>query len=185
MSDFAFSLTQEEKDYLKELVVQSVAFGLNPSDGPFGPPEPPTEKLREQLGAFVTLKMGGNLRGCIGNVQGSGELFRTVWDMAQQAAFHDPRFPAVNEHDVDVLEYEISILSPIDVCPDPEKVEIGRHGLIMSRDGRSGLLLPQVPVEWGWDRETFLSQTCLKAGLDRDAWKEPGTTILWFEAVVF
>ena len=86
---------------------------------------------------------------------------------------------------MDALEYEISILSPIDVCPDPEKVEVGRHGLIMSRDGRSGLLLPQVPVEWGWDRETFLSQTCLKAGLDPDAWKEPGTTILWFEAVVF
>lgn len=185
MSDFRFELTDEEMDYLRELVVQSVSFGLNPSDGPFGPPEPPTDKLREQLGAFVTLKMGGHLRGCIGNVQGTGELFRTVWDMAQSAAFNDPRFPPVNENDFEAIDYEISILSPLDVCPDPAKVEVGRHGLIMSRDGHSGLLLPQVPVEWKWDRETFLAQTCKKAGLPADAWKDPATTILWFEAVVF
>lgn len=171
--------------YLKELVVQSISFGLKISDAPSGPPEPPTDKLREELGAFVTLKLGGHLRGCIGNVQGSGELFRTVWNMAQNAAFQDPRFPALNENEFDAIDYEISILSPIDVCPDPELIEIGRHGLIMSRDGRSGLLLPQVPVEWKWDRETFLAQTCTKAGLDRNAWKEPETTILWFEAVVF
>ncbi|MGL1863067.1 MAG: AmmeMemoRadiSam system protein A [Pseudodesulfovibrio sp.] len=185
MSDFRFELTDEEKAYLKKLVVQSISGGLNPSDGPSEPPAPPTDKLKENFGAFVTLKLGGNLRGCIGNVQGEGELFSTVWDMAQSAAFEDPRFPSLTEGEFDVIDYEISILSPIDVCPDPEKVEIGRHGLIMSRDGRSGLLLPQVPVEWKWDRETFLAQTCVKAGLPRDAWKEPGTTILWFEAVVF
>lgn len=185
MSDFHFELTDEEKHYLKDLVVQSISFGLNPSGGPYGPPAPPTDKLKEALGAFVTLKLGGHLRGCIGNVQGSGELFRTVWDMAQNAAFKDPRFPPVNENDFEALEYEISILSPLAPCPDPEKVEIGRHGLIMSRDGRSGLLLPQVPVEWDWDRETFLAQTCNKAGLPRDAWKDPATTILWFEAEVF
>lgn len=185
MSDFHFALTKEEKSYLKELVVQSIAFGLDTSATPSAPPEPPTEKLREELGAFVTLKLGGNLRGCIGNVQGSGELFHTVWNMAQSAAFEDPRFPPVTEHDLDALDYEISILSPIDVCPDPELVEVGRHGLIMSKGGRSGLLLPQVPVEWRWDRETFLAQTCIKAGLERNAWKEQDTTILWFEAVVF
>lgn len=185
MEEFRFELTDEEKKYLKELVVQSISFGLNPSDGPFGPPEPPTDKLRQVLGAFVTLKLGGRLRGCIGNIQGSGELFRTVWDMAQSAAFKDPRFSPLTEDEFQKIEYEISILSPIDTCPDPERVEIGRHGLIMSRDGRSGLLLPQVPVEWQWDRETFLAQTCVKAGLPRDAWRDPATTILWFEAVVF
>lgn len=185
MSDFRFELTDEEKSYLKDLVIKSISFGFNPSDGPFGPPEPPTAKLKEQLGAFVTLKLGGNLRGCIGTVQGGGELFRTVWDRAQSAAFDDPRFPALTEGEFEAIDYEISILSPIEPCPDPEKVEIGRHGLIMMRDGQSGLLLPQVPVEWKWDRETFLSQTCVKAGLPRDAWKEPETTILWFEAVVF
>lgn len=185
MSDFRFELTDEEKQYLKELVVQSITYGLNPSGGPFGPPEPPTDKLKEHLGAFVTLKIRGRLRGCIGNVQGSGELFRTVWNMAQSAAFQDPRFPPLSEEEFAQVEYEISILSPIEVCPDPEKVEVGRHGLIMSRGGRSGLLLPQVPVEWNWDRETFLAQTCTKAGLPRTAWKEPDTTIFWFEAVVF
>ena len=185
MSDFRFELTDEEKNYLKELVVQSISISLNPSDTPSGPPQPPTDKLRQELGAFVTLKLGGHLRGCIGNVQGAGELFQTVWDMAQHAAFEDPRFPPLHENEFDAIDYEISILSPIDVCPDPGLVEIGRHGLIMSREGRTGLLLPQVPVEWKWDRETFLAQTCVKAGLPRDAWKEPETTILWFEAVVF
>jgi len=185
VSDFKFELTDEEKSYLKELVVQSIKSGFDPSDGPSEPPAPPTEKLKEHLGAFVTLKLGGHLRGCIGNVQGTGELFRTVWEMAQSAAFKDPRFPPLNEGEFDAIDLEISILSPLDVCPDPEKVEIGRHGLIMSQGGRSGLLLPQVPVEWKWDRETFLAQTCVKAGLPRDAWKESDTTILWFEAVVF
>jgi len=108
-----------------------------------------------------------------------------VWDMARSAAFEDPRFPPLTRGEFQAVEYEISILSPLAPCPDPERVEVGRHGLIMSRDGRSGLLLPQVPVEWGWNRETFLAQTCVKAGLPKDAWKEPGTTILWFEAVVF
>lgn len=185
MAEFRFELTEEEMTYLKELVIQSISFGLNPSDDLSGPPAPPTEKLREELGAFVTLKLGGHLRGCIGNVQGAGELFRTIWDMAQNAAFKDPRFPPLSEHEFDAIDYEISILSPIQVCPDPQQVEIGRHGLIMSRDGRSGLLLPQVPVEWQWDRETFLAQTCAKAGLPKDAWQDSATTILWFEAVVF
>jgi hypothetical protein len=185
MNDFRFELTDEEKTYLRDLVAQSIRFRFNPSDGPFGPPEPPTAKLKEHLGAFVTLKIGGSLRGCIGNVQGSGELFRTVWNMAQSAAFEDPRFPPLTEGEFHAVEYEISILSPLAPCPDPEQVEVGRHGLIMSRDGRSGLLLPQVPVEWGWDRETFLAQTCVKAGLPQNAWKDRETTILWFEAVVF
>lgn len=185
MSDFRFELTDGEKNYLRELVAQSISFYFNPSDGPFGPPKPPTKRLREQLGAFVTLKIDGRLRGCIGNIQGTGELFRTVWDMAQSAAFKDPRFPPLTEDEFTAVEYEISILSPLAPCPDPKQVEVGRHGLIVSRDGRSGLLLPQVPVEWAWDRETFLAQTCVKAGLPQAAWKEPGTTILWFEAVVF
>ncbi len=90
MSDFRFELTDEEKSYLKELVIQSISFGLNPGDASDTPPEPPTDKLKEHLGAFVTLKLGGNLRGCIGNVQGSGELFRTVWNMARSAAFETP-----------------------------------------------------------------------------------------------
>jgi len=185
VSNFRFELTEEEKSYLKKLVIQSISYGLNLNDSPSSPPEPPTEILKEQLGAFVSLKLGGHLRGCIGNVQGSGELFRTIWNMAQSAAFEDSRFPPVTEHEFEALDYEISILSPIEICPDPELVEVGRHGLIMSRGRRSGLLLPQVPVEWNWDRETFLAQTCAKAGLPHSAWKDEDTTIFWFEAVVF
>ncbi|WP_207264133.1 AmmeMemoRadiSam system protein A [Desulfovibrio sp. Huiquan2017] len=185
MSNFRFELTDGEKRYLKDLVVQSIASGLGLGDGPSAPPDPPTDKLREHLGAFVTLKLHDRLRGCIGNVRGSGELYRTVWEMARSAAFRDPRFPAVTEDEFHALEYEISILSPIEPCPDPELVEVGRHGLIMSRGMQSGLLLPQVPVEWQWNRETFLAQTCVKAGLPSNAWKDPDTTIFWFEAEVF
>jgi len=185
METFRFDLTDEEKTFLKDLVVQSIASGLHLPGAPGRPADPPTAKLREPLGAFVTLKLGGRLRGCIGMIQGAGELYRTVWDMAGSAAFRDPRFPSVSAEEFERLEYEISILSPIEPCPDPNLVEVGRHGLIMMRGGRSGLLLPQVPVEWNWDRETFLAQTCVKAGLERNAWSDPGTTILWFEAVVF
>ncbi|WP_272701060.1 AmmeMemoRadiSam system protein A [Desulfovibrio sp. Fe33] len=185
MSDFRFELTDGEKQYLKNLVIQAISSGLGIGDGPHTPPEPPTEKLRGHLGAFVTLKLHGSLRGCIGNVYGAGELYRTVWDMALSAAFRDPRFPPLTEGEFHAMEYEISILGPIEPCPDPALVEVGRHGLIMRRGGRSGLLLPQVPVEWDWDRETFLSQTCAKAGLPRDAWQEADTEIYWFEAEVF
>jgi hypothetical protein len=184
MADFRFELTDGEKQYLKDLVVRSISAGLG-IGGDTRPPEPPTDKLRGHLGAFVTLKLDGNLRGCIGNVQGSDALYRTVWDMAGSAAFRDPRFPPLTEDEFRRVEYEISILSPIEPCPDPERIEVGRHGLIMSRGARSGLLLPQVPVEWHWDRETFLGQTCFKAGLPRDAWKDPDTAIFWFEAEVF
>lgn len=185
MSDFRFELSDEEKNYLRSLVAASIDSALRPGESPAGPDEPPTDKLREHLGAFVTLKLGGSLRGCIGNIVGTGELYRTVWNMARSAAFQDPRFPPLTEGEFGAVEYEISVLGPIGPCPDPARVEVGRHGLIMRRGGRSGLLLPQVPVEWNWNRETFLAQTCVKAGLPRNAWKEPDTEILWFEAVVF
>ncbi|MCM0754763.1 AmmeMemoRadiSam system protein A [Desulfovibrio aminophilus] len=182
---FHFSLSDQEKAYLKDLVRLSIASRLTPGHGPAEPPEPPTDKLRERLGAFVTLELGGRLRGCIGHIQGSGPLFRTVWDMAQAAAFQDQRFQPLTAGEFARLEVEISILSPITACPDPEQVEVGRHGLLVRRGGRSGLLLPQVPVEWGWDRWKFLGQTCLKAGLPAEAWKAEGTDIFWFEAEVF
>ncbi|WP_027175701.1 AmmeMemoRadiSam system protein A [Desulfovibrio aminophilus] len=182
---FHFTLTDEEKIYLKDLVRLSIASRLTPGHGPDDPPAPPTDKLRERLGAFVTLSLDGRLRGCIGHIQGAGPLFRTVWDMAQAAAFQDPRFPPLTAGEFARLEVEISILSPLTPCPDPELVEVGRHGLLMRRGYQSGLLLPQVPVEWGWDRLKFLGQTCLKAGLPADAWKAEGTDIFWFEAEVF
>jgi len=184
MDSFRLSLTPEEQSYLKELVRLAIASHLTGS-GPVTPPEPATELLKSELGAFVTLKRGGHLRGCIGNLVGTGPLYQTVWNMAQAAAFQDPRFNPLTPGEMDGLDIEISILGPLEPCPDPQLVEIGRHGLIMRRGANQGLLLPQVPLEWGWNREQFLAQTCRKAGLPANAWREPGTEIYWFEAVVF
>ncbi|WP_432738368.1 AmmeMemoRadiSam system protein A [Maridesulfovibrio sp. FT414] len=185
MSDnFSFSLTQEEKSYLKDLVRLSIISRLR-GDKDAAVPEPPTRHLAEEFGAFVTLNKHGHLRGCIGNIQGSGPLYKTIWRMARAAAFEDPRFPPVSLPEFDELEIEISILSPITVCTDVEKIEIGRHGLIMQRGMQSGLLLPQVAVDWKWDRKQFLAQTCNKAGMEPTAWQDPATNILWFEAEVF
>ncbi|MBU1040925.1 MAG: AmmeMemoRadiSam system protein A [Proteobacteria bacterium] len=184
MDSFHLSLSAEEQSYLKDLVRLAIASQLT-GRGPATPPEPATELLKSELGAFVTLKRGGNLRGCIGNLVGRGPLYQTVWNMALAAAFQDPRFNPLTVAEMDGLELEISIMGPLEPCPDPQRVKIGRHGLIMRRGGNQGLLLPQVPVEWGWDREQFLAQTCRKAGLPANAWREPETEIFWFEAVVF
>ncbi len=184
MEAFHLTLTSQEKQYLLELAQLSIAGSLS-GRGPTTPPEPPTDQLRQELGAFVTLKQGGDLRGCIGNLVGCGPLYKTIWDMAQAAAFKDPRFNPLTQPELDGLTIDISVLGPIEPCPDPQQVEIGRHGLIMRRGSNQGLLLPQVAVEWGWDREQFLAQTCRKAGLPQSAWREPGTEIYWFEAVVF
>ncbi|MBA4357288.1 MAG: AmmeMemoRadiSam system protein A [Humidesulfovibrio sp.] len=188
MPAFRLTVSPEEQKYLKELVRLAIASHLT-GRGPATPPEPPAELtsglLRRPLGAFVTLKRGGHLRGCIGNLVGAGPLSQTVWDMAQAAAFQDPRFNPLTPPELDGLLIEISIMGPLTPCPDPQQVEIGRHGLIVRRGASQGLLLPQVPVEWGWDREQFLAQTCRKAGLPAQAWREPDTEILWFEAVVF
>jgi AmmeMemoRadiSam system protein A len=144
---------------------------------------PPSAHLAEARGAFTTLHLLGDLRGCIGYVLPVGSLYQTVAETARAAAFDDPRFRPVTEDEAPQLNIEISVLSvprPI----RPEQIEVGRHGLIVSAGMRRGLLLPQVPLEWDWDRETFLSQTCVKAGLAPDAWRR-GAEIQAFTAEVF
>jgi AmmeMemoRadiSam system protein A len=183
MEVFHFSLTPEEKDYLKHLVHLRIAGRL--AGRSVKTPEPPTDTLRQPFGAFVTLTIHDRLRGCIGHIVGDKPLFETIGEMAEAAAFGDPRFPPLSQREFDDVAVEISILSPLTPCPDPNLVEVGRHGLLMRRGGYSGLLLPQVPVEWGWDRETFLGQTCHKAGMETGCWRDPETTIYWFEAEVF
>ena len=144
---------------------------------------PPNEHLAERRGAFTTLHLHGKLRGCIGYVLASESLYRTVAETARAAAFDDPRFEAVKPEEAGELKIEISVLSPL-MPIAPEDVVVGRHGLVVRQGGRRGLLLPQVPVEWGWDRETFLAQTCMKAGLSPDAWRA-GADLLAFTAEVF
>ncbi|MHC1788702.1 AmmeMemoRadiSam system protein A [Solidesulfovibrio sp.] len=183
MDAFRFALTPEEKDYLKNLVQLVIAGRLAGREPAL--PKPPTDVLRRHFGAFVTLTISGRLRGCIGHIVGDRPLFETIAGMAAAAAFDDPRFPPLSRREFETVAVEISILSPLTPCPDPQQVTVGRHGLLVRRGGRSGLLLPQVPVEWGWDRETFLDQTCRKAGLEPGCWKDPGTDLYWFEAEVF
>lgn len=183
----SLSLSTADKDYLKQLVQWSITTyfeGARTLDEK-AVPKPENQLLTEELGAFVTLKKNGTLRGCIGNVIGKGPLYLTVARMARAAAFEDSRFPQVSEAEFAQLSVEISILGPITICPDTNRIEIGIHGLIMQHGANSGLLLPQVAKEWHWDRKTFLEHTCLKAGLKPNMWEHPDTKIYWFEAYVF
>jgi uncharacterized protein len=145
--------------------------------------EPPTPHFAEPRGAFTSLYLRGNLRGCVGYVLPISSVYRAVADTARAAAFEDPRFSPVSIEQARELQIELSILSPPQPIA-PEEIEIGRHGLLISMGGYRGLLLPQVPVEHDWDRETFLQQTCRKAGLPSDAWLK-GATIEGFSAEVF
>lgn len=144
------------------------------------------EELRRPAGAFVTLTTAaGDLRGCIGSIAAVTPLYQAVSSSAISAAFRDPRFHPVQREEFATLGMEISVMGPIEKVQDVAEIEVGRDGLIISRGPYAGLLLPQVATEWGWDRETFLSQTCVKAGLPTDAWRSPGTRIERFSAEVF
>jgi uncharacterized protein len=144
---------------------------------------PPTEHLAEHRGAFTTLHLRGDLRGCIGYVYPTQSLYQTIAEAARAAAFDDPRFEPVGLEHAQELKVEISVLSPLRPIAAEEAV-IGKHGLVVKQGSRRGLLLPQVPVEWDWDRDTFLSQTCLKAGLSADAWLH-GAELYGFTAEIF
>jgi AmmeMemoRadiSam system protein A len=144
---------------------------------------PPSEHLSEHRGAFTTLHIRDELRGCVGYVFPQYSLYRTVAETAVAAAFDDPRFAPLEPEEYPRLEYEISVLSPLQPI-DAEDVEVGKHGLVITYGSRRGLLLPQVAREHDWSREKFLEQTCLKAGLPADAW-EHGAKIEAFTAEIF
>lgn len=143
------------------------------------------EKLKENCGAFVTIKKHGDLRGCIGYIIAVKSLYETVEDVAKSAAVNDYRFSPVSKDELDELELEISVLTPMRRIDNVEEIEVGKHGLYMKRGFNSGLLLPQVATEYGWDKETFLQHTCMKAGLPTDAWRDKSTEIYVFSAEVF
>ena len=148
--------------------------------------EPPVnERIGLKRGAFVTLKIGGELRGCIGMTMARAPLNQTVAEMAQAAAFEDPRFRPLTEAEFAQIETEISVLTPFARVHDLGEIEVGRDGLMIKLDFHSGLLLPQVASEYGWDRTQFLEQTCLKAGLARNAYKDKYAEIYRFSAEVF
>lgn len=142
-------------------------------------------ELTRPSGCFVTVHQHGNLRGCIGTIQATMSLHLAVYYNAMSAATRDPRFPALKPEEVPDIELEISVMSPLETVKDVNDIQVGRDGLIVTMGRYAGLLLPQVATEYGWDRETFLSQTCLKAGLPPDAWRSPECKIERFWAEVF
>ncbi|HKR63035.1 MAG TPA: AmmeMemoRadiSam system protein A [Thermoanaerobaculia bacterium] len=143
-------------------------------------------ELARPSGAFVSLHTNeGELRGCIGSIQPVAPLCDAVMANAINAAFRDPRFGPLDRRELPNVEIEISVMSPIEEVQSIEEIEVGRDGLIIRRGSRAGLLLPQVATEYGWDRETFLEQTCVKAGLPPDCWRSPGCRIERFSAEVF
>ncbi|PLX96478.1 MAG: AMMECR1 domain-containing protein [Desulfuromonas sp.] len=148
------------------------------------PPPRQEPALNVQAGCFVTIKRNGRLRGCIGNFVSSQPLYQTVVDMAIAAATEDPRFAPMSEVELADFEIEITVLSPLEKISDINLIEVGRHGIYIVKGYQRGVLLPQVATEYGWDRETFLQQTCVKAGLPTDAWQTPGIDIYRFSGQI-
>jgi AmmeMemoRadiSam system protein A len=150
-----------------------------------GAPGPAPEGLAEPGAAFVTVRVGGELRGCIGTSEAREPLWDVIHEMATAAAARDPRFAPLTAGDVAGLTVDVSVLAPARRIRDPAEIEVGRHGLEIRRGHRRGLLLPQVAADHGLDRETFVAETCRKAGLPAGAWREADTEIWIFEAEVF
>jgi len=170
----------EERTILLQLARATIEAELAQSPVTF---TAPNSHLLEPRGAFTTLHRIGALRGCIGFIEPLYPLWLTVQETARAAAFQDPRCPPVTIDELSEIQLELSVMSLLKPIA-PEDVVVGIHGLVVSQYGRRGLLLPQVAREWGWDRETFLSQTCVKAALPPNAWKA-GATLEAFTAEVF
>jgi AmmeMemoRadiSam system protein A len=145
---------------------------------------PDDVNLMRPAGAFVTLRHRGRLRGCIGQLPSNEPLVRVVAYCAKSAALEDPRFEPVAAHELSELKIELSVLSALEEIA-PERIAAGKHGLLVSRGSQRGVLLPQVASEFRWTAGRFLEETCMKAGLERDAWKDPATRIQAFTAEVF
>ena len=177
-----FTLSREEKIALLQLARGAMGQRLGEGDPPATPETP---SLQEHCGVFVTLHKNEKLRGCIGYITATKPLVQMVVDAAQASAFQDTRFEPLKREEWNRIEIEISVLSPLEPIDNIEKIEVGKHGIVMKQGYRSGLLLPQVAAEYNWDRETFLTNTCYKAGLDGDCWRDPATEIEIFSALVF
>lgn len=176
-------LTDEEKKLLHTIArsaIESKCLGKSMPQLP-----PLSEKLKEHRGAFVTLHKGTALRGCIGYIRAQKPLYETVQEMALAAAFQDSRFRPVSQEELKDISIEISVLTPLKKISRIDEIEVGKHGLYIVKDFHSGLLLPQVATENQWDRETFLRHTCIKAGLNENAWQESDADIYIFSADIF
>ncbi|MEN6437558.1 MAG: AmmeMemoRadiSam system protein B [Syntrophobacter sp.] len=173
----------EEQETLRRIAYHAIRSRCLGEPMPEIPIDSP--RLREPRGAFVCIHKGADLRGCIGMMEPHGTLSDTIRRMAVESAFGDPRFCPLTPEELDKVEIEISVLTPLQRISDPSIIEVGKHGLFLRKGFQSGILLPQVAVEHNWDRTQFLEWTCKKAGLHKDAWKDPETEIHIFSADVF
>ncbi|MFP4179961.1 MAG: AmmeMemoRadiSam system protein A [Spirochaetaceae bacterium] len=174
-------LSDKEKRLLLQTARESISSKLEARAGNF---PPPTDTLETVCGAFVTLHEEGQLRGCIGHITGVKPLYEGIKELAVSSAFRDPRFRPLEKEELNKVEIEISVLTPPEKG-SPEDVELGTHGILLQSGQRSGVLLPQVPLEQGWNRLEFLDNTCRKAGLPAGCWKEENTELFLFSAIVF
>lgn len=177
------ALTLEQRRRLLAIARRALFDGLRQPARPLEPPSDPD--LPARGGAFVTLLRGAELRGCVGRIHSTDPLAQTVHEMALRAARDDPRFEPVTLSELDQIRIEISVLSEAEPLRRLDRIRLGIDGLIVSSGPHRGLLLPQVATQNGWDRETFLSQTCVKAGLDPNAWRSECTRLKRFQAQVF
>ena len=191
------NITEQEKKALLAEAREAIAAKLEGRQ-PECLIEPPLQEainegvsaLSKPCGAFVTLHSkdgqgGRKLRGCIGRMRAAAALEKTVRVMAHEAAFSDPRFPPLEASELSLIDIEISVLSPMKLCTDPRSVKVGVHGLHLTHRGRGGVLLPQVPVEQGWNLDEYLDYICVKAGLPPRSYEAPDAELYTFTAVVF
>ena len=172
---------KEQRDLLKiarDAIVSYVTSGTVPAVETF------SKGLKLESGCFVTIKQHGQLRGCIGNFISDKPLYRLVQEMAVSAATRDPRFYPMKRQDLDAFGLEISVLSPLELISSVDEIKVGTHGIYLVKNSYRGVLLPQVATEYGWDRDTFLRHTCIKAGLPENAWQKE-CQIFIFSAQVF
>ncbi len=175
-------LTANDKQLLLEIAREAIASYVQ--SGTVPKRDVKSSALQDKVGCFVCIKINGMLRGCIGNFLSDKPLYQLVQEMAVAAAARDPRFYPMKVDDLKDFDLEISVLSPLHKISSIDEIEVGVHGLYLEKNFSRGVLLPQVATEYGWDRDTFISQTSVKAGLGKDDWKE-GADIYTFSALVF
>jgi AmmeMemoRadiSam system protein A len=177
-----FTLTNEEKKILLESARETITAKLTGREGLYAPV---TKALEAKCGAFVTLHKHGQLRGCIGNLVGVKPLYITIRGMALSSAFEDPRFMPLSQKELEEIDIEISVLSPMTQIKSIDDIKIGEHGIFIKNGFRTATFLPQVAVQQNWGIKELMENVCLKAGMGKDSWKEPDTEILVYSAIVF
>jgi len=173
-----------ERNQLSEIARESIASVLR-KDHAWRPEKPQSAMLLEERAVFVTLRIDEDLRGCIGEMVASKPLYLAVFEMARSAAFKDPRFSPLTKEEFNLVEIEISVLTPMVKINSYKEIDLGIDGVWLRKGGRSGVFLPQVATETGWDLDTFLKNLCShKAGLPAEAYKDPATEIYKYQVEI-